>query len=92
MFGIQLAGVDICGFGGNTTPELCARWHTVGAFYPFSRNHNSIGQNPQEPWVFQDEYEKGIKYMDIMRSAIQQKYSMIRYFYTQLFLASFGTA
>ena len=50
IIGIPLAGSDICGFLDETTPELCARWHVVGAFYPFSRNHNTLGAKSQEPW------------------------------------------
>jgi alpha-glucosidase (family GH31 glycosyl hydrolase) len=70
LMGIQLVGSDICGFMGDTNAELCARWHVVGSFYPFSRNHNGWDTIAQEPYRFTDFYESATQYIDIMRMAI----------------------
>lgn len=86
ILGITLAGSDICGFLGNTTSELCARWHVVGSFYPFSRNHNTLGSPNQEPWIYNQTFypEKSFTYTDIMRHAINVKYSLIRFYYSEM--------
>ena len=82
IFGIPFTGADICGFNGNATGNLCARWYNIGAFYPFSRNHNSKKYKDQYPWSF-DKYTE-----DIIRKDIQYRYSLLIYFYSQLFLIS----
>ena len=82
IFGIPLTGADICGFNNNADGKLCARWYNVGAFYPFSRNHNSRSAKDQYPWTFGQNIE------NIIKKDIIVRYSLIRYFYSQLFLVS----
>jgi alpha-glucosidase (family GH31 glycosyl hydrolase) len=85
IFGIPLAGSDICGFMEDTNDELCARWTVLGSFYPFSRNHNNWGNIPQEPYQFAHKvYEGSLTFLDIMRMAIRNKYHLIKYYYTQM--------
>ena len=82
QFGMPFVGGDICGFSGNTKPELCARWAQVGAFYPFMRNHYSIYSLPHEFYRFDKKYQKG------MKESIRQRYSLLRYYYTELYKSS----
>jgi alpha-glucosidase (family GH31 glycosyl hydrolase) len=77
LFGITFVGSDICGFLGNTTFELCARWTQVGSLYPFSRNHNGLGEISQEPYVFGD------KFTAMARNVLLNRYSLLLYLYTQ---------
>uniref|UniRef100_A0A0P5XVY9 Lysosomal alpha-glucosidase protein n=1 Tax=Daphnia magna TaxID=35525 RepID=A0A0P5XVY9_9CRUS len=76
MFGIPLVGADICGFNGNTTVALCQRWMELGAFYPFSRNHNT------DDGIDQDPVALGPAVVEASRKALMIRYMLLPYLYT----------
>ncbi|RHY32514.1 hypothetical protein DYB32_002497 [Aphanomyces invadans] len=78
MFGLPMAGPDTCGFDGNTTKELCIRWHQAGILFPFLRNHNAA-EKDQAPVDFDDEATA------ILRHTLRQRYQLLPYLYTQLY-------
>jgi len=83
LFGIPMVGSDICGFMFKTTKDLCARWMQLGAFYPFSRNHNVKRTRSQEPYVL------GPTVLETSRVSLKLRYSLLKYYYT-LFVKSGG--
>jgi len=84
LYGMPMAGSDICGFGSNTTEELCSRWFQLGVLYPFSRDHNTLGATPQEPWAF------GPTLLETASINIHFKYAILKHYYAQ-FLKQGGT-
>ncbi|XP_036997134.2 sucrase-isomaltase, intestinal [Artibeus jamaicensis] len=83
LFGIPLIGADICGFEADTTEELCRRWMQLGAFYPFSRNHNSDIYVDQDPAAF----GQNSLLVNSSRHYLQIRYTLLPYLYTLFYKA-----
>ncbi|XP_035110446.3 maltase-glucoamylase isoform X1 [Callithrix jacchus] len=76
LFGISYTGADICGFFQDAEYEMCVRWMQLGAFYPFSRNHNTIGTRRQDPVSWD------AAFVNISRNVLQTRYTLLPYLYT----------
>ncbi|CAG2105314.1 unnamed protein product [Medioppia subpectinata] len=86
MFGVSFVGADICGFIGETNPQLCRRWSQLDAFYPFSRNHNDRGYKDQDPAVWVSKGHPEVT--EAARTSLQLRYQLLHYLYT-LFYRSY---
>jgi alpha-glucosidase len=80
--GLSFTGPDVGGFALDTTPELIARWTQACALFPFFRNHSAIDTINQEVWRFDEATER------ICKQAIELRYRLMPYLYTQFALAS----
>lgn len=83
LFGFSYTGADICGFWYATNEEMCQRWMQLGAFYPFSRNHNAATWPDQDPGspLFSDELRRS------SRNALLIRYKFLPYLYTLMYEA-----
>lgn len=79
MYGVSMVGADICGFRDNTTLELCQRWTELGAFYPFTRNHN------ENTTIEQDPAAMGEDMVNVAINVLTLRYTLLPFLYTQFY-------
>jgi len=82
LSGLAFTGPDVGGFSGAPTPELFARWISMGAFTPFFRTHSAKHTPDQEPWSYGSEVE------DIARTYLGWRYRLLDYIYTAFWQCS----
>jgi len=77
--GFSFVGSDIGGFTEHPTMELFVRWIQLAVFHPLMRTHSSGDHGEQEPWSFGEEAT------DLVREAIELRYKLLPYHYTNFY-------
>lgn len=77
MCGFLYIGADTGGFGGDANAQLVTRWTQFSLFTPLFRNHSAMGTRFQEPFSFDN------KTRDIIKKAIELRYALIPYLYSE---------
>ncbi|XP_035118879.1 neutral alpha-glucosidase AB isoform X5 [Callithrix jacchus] len=81
LVGLSFCGADVGGFFKNPEPELLVRWYQMGAYQPFFRAHAHLDTGRREPWLLPSPYN------DIIRDALNQRYSLLPFWYTLFYQA-----
>ena len=76
MCGFLYTGADLCGFAGDTTPDLALRWLEFGLFTPLMRNHAAAGTREQEYFRFADQ-------LPALREMLRLRYALLPYLYSE---------
>lgn len=79
--GMVFTGADVGGFREYPSAELYTRWMQLGVFYPLCRTH-TCGGPEQDPFAF------GKKHEALNRRAIELRYRLLPYLYTEMEHAS----
>ncbi|MEO1585414.1 MAG: TIM-barrel domain-containing protein, partial [Planctomycetota bacterium] len=74
-------GPDIGGFNGDSGGPMYARWMGIGAMMPFARGHYGFSSIDREPWSYGSPTE------NTSRLALNRRYRLLNYFYTQFYEA-----
>lgn len=77
MCGFLYIGADTGGFSGASNNQLAIRWTQFSLFTPLFRNHSSMSSREQEPYSYDNET------VDILRSAIELRYALVHYIYSE---------